>query len=436
MEIAIVGAGSHFTLNLLRSMYQEAEHDDYHLRLMDVRTEPLNALSELVRRLNVLTGRSFQFSCHCDRISALNGADHVLAAFAVDFPASFLRTCWVMRNHGIQFVEGETATPGALMSTLRHLPLLISITEEIREHTGGAWLHIVNNPMPRLALGIIRGTGYTRVVGHCHGTMEVCRHIANLTDTPAEDIDLFVAGINHFHLVQRAVDRRDGRDLLKTLDDLPDEKIEQWKKENFTQWRMYRELGYLVGHGIWHNFDYLPYANHRMFSHRNYNTWERYCLAMQSKREAGAEGEIGSQLTTNGALKRFMHEPEEEQMFAVMRALSCETPPYPFLSGNMPNAGHIPSLPDGVIVELPATVTPEGIELSRAEEPLPLLLELWLRQQVAIHDLSVRATLENSRQAAIEAIACDPSFRDCDCGPDQLLDELLDANRGLVPSLQ
>lgn len=36
---------------------------------------------------------------------------------------------------------------------------------------------------------------------------------------------------------------------------------------------------------------------------------------------------------------------------------------------------------------------------------------------------------------AIEAIACDPAFRDCDRSPGQLLDELLAANQGLVPAL-
>lgn len=435
MEIAVVGAGSHFTLHLLRSMYQGAEHDDYHLRLMDVRTEPLNALSELIPRLNALTGRSFQFSRHHHRASALEGADHVLAAFAVDFPASFLRTCWVMRNHGIEFTEGETATPGALMSTLRHLPPLISITEDIQKRTDGAWLHIINNPMPRLVLGIMESTGYDRVAGHCHGTMEMRKHISNLTDTPARAIDLFVAGINHFHLVQRAVDRRNGRNLLKALENLPKDEVERWKREDFTQWRMYRELGYLIGHGIWHNFDYLPYANHRMFSHRNYNTWERYCLSMQSLRDLGVESEIGSKLTSRDTLKKFMDDPEGEQIFAVMQALSGEAPPYHFLSGNMPNTGHIPCLPDGAIVELPAIVTPRGIELSRAEDPLPSFFTAWLKLQITIHELSVRATLGHSRQAAIETIACDPSFRDSDCAPSRLLDEMLEVNQDLVPSL-
>jgi len=434
VEIAVIGAGSHFTLNLLRALYQTARHDDYHLRFMDLRQEPLDALASLTGRMNTLSGRAFRFSFHRHRVPALAGADHVLAAFAVDFPASFLRTCWVMRNHGISFVEGETATPGALMATLRHLPPLIELTQDLLRHADGAWLHIINNPMPRLVYGIIQGTGYSHVVGHCHGTLHVRQRIAERTGTPEEAIDLFVAGINHFHLALRAVDRRDGRDLLQALRELPLDKVEAWKADEFTQHQLFQELGYLVGHGMWHTFDYLPYANTRLFRHRDLNTWERYCLAMQSRRQAGEE--IGSHLASDDALRCFLDTPEREQLFRVMQALSGETPPYLYLSGNMPNQGHIPELPEGAVVELPATVSTEGVRLHHCDRPLPLIFATWLRLQIAIHQLSVRAVLERGRQAAIEAIALDPAFRDCDCSPGQLLDEMLAANEGLVPALR
>jgi alpha-galactosidase len=435
VDIAIIGAGSHFTLHLLRSLYQTTSHDDYRLRLMDVRRESIEALRQLIPRLNARTGRSIQASYHQEQASAIEGADHVLASFAVDFPGSFLRACWVMHNHGIQFVEGETATPGALLATLRHLPPLLAIAGEMHRRAPAGWLHVINNPMPRLILGVIQGTGFERVVGHCHGTLDTRHRLGELTDTPAEAVDLFVAGINHFHLVRRAIDRRDGRDLLQAIARLPAEKARWWESRDFTQWRMFQELGYFFGCGNWHNFDYVPYSNQRMFRHTADNTWERACLAVQSRRRRGGEGEIGQNLTDETALRAFLETPEREQLVHIMRALSGEVPPYLYLSGNMPNAGYIPNLPDGGVVELPATVTPDGVRLHRCDQPLPLFFETWLRQHLAIHELSVRAVIENSRQAAIEAIACDPAFRDCDCSPGQLLDELLEANRGLVPAL-
>jgi alpha-galactosidase len=436
MRIAVIGAGSHFTLALLRALYQTARHDEYQLRLMDVHPEPLAQLDALLPQLNALTGHAFRWSLHQELVPALEGADHVLAAFAVDFPAAFLRTCWIMHNHGIQFVEGETATPGALMATLRHLPLLLEIARKLQRLAPRAWLHVINNPMPRLVQGIMRGTGYTRVVGHCHGTLAVRAQLARLFELRAEEIDLFVVGINHFHLVQRAVSTRDGRDVLHALKTLQPEKVAQWQASDFTQWRLFEDLGYFIGHGIWHNFDYLPYANTRMFRHSAYNTWERACLAVQARRQVGAAAELGSHLEDEQALRRFIEVPEPEQVFSIMQALSGESGPYRYLSGNMPNAGHVADLPEGAIIEVPAIVSATGIALDHADRPLPLFFSCWLRQQLAIHELSVRVVLEGNRQAAIEAIACDPTFRDCNCGPGQLLDEMLEANRGLVPALR
>jgi hypothetical protein len=41
MRIAVIGAGSQFTLALLRALCQTARHDDYHVCLIDVRPEPV-----------------------------------------------------------------------------------------------------------------------------------------------------------------------------------------------------------------------------------------------------------------------------------------------------------------------------------------------------------------------------------------------------------
>jgi alpha-galactosidase len=210
----------------------------------------------------------------------------------------------------------------------------------------------------------------------------------------------------------------------------------RWEREDYTQWRLYHEIGHFIGCGNWHTFDYVPYCNHRMFRHAHYNTWERACLAVLSRRQAGRGGELGSHLATEEALRTYLDGHEREQMFAIMRALSGDAPPYHYLSGNMPNAGHLGDVPEGTIVELPATVSTAGIALHAFEGALPRVFASWLQQHVGVHELSVRAVLDKSRQAAIEAIAADPVFRDCDCSPGQLLDEMLRANEGLVPALR
>jgi alpha-galactosidase len=221
---------------------------------------------------------------------------------------------------------------------------------------------------------------------------------------------------------------------LESLNQLPPDKQKLWENYHFTQWKLYKEIGYFIGCGEWHTFDYVPYCNQRMYRHSHFNTWDRQNIRVLGNREAGQE--IGSDLKDEKSIEKFLTERETEQMFHTMQALSGESDSYHFLSGNMPNNGLIPNIPEHCIVELPATVTRKGIEMHPTPGSLPLFFENWLQIQTTIAELSVRAVLDHSRQAAIEAIVCDPSFRDCDCSPGQLLDEMLEANKGLVPLLK
>ena len=433
MEIAVIGAGSHFTLNLLRSIYQTAPDEAHHIRLMDTRHEALEALTSLASRFNAATGGRVIYSVHDEQKQAIAGADQVLVAAAVEFPSAYLRTCWVMKDHGINFVEGETATPGALMATMRHLPVVLSVTDDVRAETDSAWVHIINNPMPRLVRGVIRGRGYKRVVGHCHGTIAVRRWLGTLTGVDDAYIDIDVAGINHFHLVRGARDRRNDDDLLAKLEALPQDRDDLWREKDFSQWKMYHELGYLIGHGIWHNFDYLPYANPRMFHHKDLNTWDRANIAVLARRQSGEE--VGGALREEASLTQFLATNESEQVFKIMRALEGETDSYEYLSGNVENGTTWRNLPEEAIIEVPSIVSGRGVLPRQPVRGVPLFFETWVRTQLAVHELSVAAVVEGSRQAAIEAIATDPAFRDADCSPAVLLDEMLAVNEGLVPPL-
>ncbi len=433
MKMTVIGAGSHFTHALVRALYQAPDNENHTLNLFDIREGPLKLTRQLIGKLNEITGRQMECNIFTDRETAVRGADHVLAAFAIDFPNALLRTFNVMKNHGMLFVEGETASPGALMATLRHLPPLMEIAEEMKKSAPGAWLHVINNPMSRLVHGLIYEAGYTRVAGHCHGTMHMKKKLGEIVEVNPDEIDFAVSGINHFHIVQRAVHTPTGRDLLAELHKLTSKQEKRWQEDDFTQWRIFKDVGYCIGHGIWHNFDYTPYANIRLMRYKWCNTWPELATVMQAQRKVQPDP-VTKWLTDDGA-RDFLAEKEHEQIYAIMSALSGQQERYFYLSGNMPNNGHIPELPEGAIVELPAWVDNEGIALIKEEKPLPKFFAQWLQLHLAIHRLSVEATVDRSRRAAIEAIALDPCFRDCNCSPAELLDDMLAANEGSVPEL-
>ncbi len=233
-----------------------------------------------------------------------------------------------------------------------------------------------------------------------------------------------------FHILQRATQLSTGDDLLAKLRTLSPDKKHAWAQMDKTQYYMYRDMGYFFGCGQWHNFDYIPTAGARL-KPETFFTWDACCRGDAKNKKGGAE--IGWHLKTSENFRKFLKEPEREQIFKVMQALSGETGSYHFLSGNNPNEGLIKGLPDEAIVELPATVSKHAIQMQAPPEELPRFFLTWPHQHIALSEMSVDVVLQKNRKLALETVALDACLRDCDCAPELLLSEMLDANAELIP---
>ena len=75
-------------------------------------------------------------------------------------------------------------------------------------------------------------------------------------------------------------------------------------------------------------------------------------------------------------------------------------------------------------------VSGDGVRGLRMD-PLPDGVAAWARQQIAIHELSVRAAIEGSRQLALQALLLDPVVESYNVA-ERVLDELLQSNRDYI----
>jgi alpha-galactosidase len=77
------------------------------------------------------------------------------------------------------------------------------------------------------------------------------------------------------------------------------------------------------------------------------------------------------------------------------------------LAVNILNDGYIENLPPNLVVEVPATVSKNGVRgISLGE--LPKGIAGLLQNQVAVHELTVEAVLKKSKKAALQALLVDP----------------------------
>jgi 6-phospho-beta-glucosidase len=98
---------------------------------------------------------------------------------------------------------------------------------------------------------------------------------------------------------------------------------------------------------------------------------------------------------------------------------------------NLRNDGAIPNLADDDVVEIPARIDRDGAHPIPLAPLAPEMLGL-VQHAKAYERLAIEAAVTGDRTMALKALMTNPLGPDADRAP-ELLDALLDANRGNLP---
>src|SRR5207248_5093628 len=158
-----------------------------------------------------------------DRAEALPGADFVVVAVERDRFASWRKDWEIPIAHGIVHSYGENGGPGGLAHSLRQIPLVLEICDDIQSQAPNALVINYSNPLTRVCLAITRYTNL-RTVGLCHGVAMAFPKIGRVMgwvtapeDTPEEraqeqavvdSIDIEACGLNHITFITKMNDKR------------------------------------------------------------------------------------------------------------------------------------------------------------------------------------------------------------------------------------
>ena len=87
--------------------------------------------------------------------------------------------------------------PGGMSRALRNIPVLVGVARDMEELCPDAWLLNVTNPMTTLCRAVTEATSI-RTVGLCHEITITHLLLSLLLDASYFDVDMTVAGVNHF----------------------------------------------------------------------------------------------------------------------------------------------------------------------------------------------------------------------------------------------
>ena len=436
-KITLVGAGSvSFGLSTLQDIvaYADALRGST-VALTDVNVESLDLMMRVARGLNAEADASLVIEGTSDPRAALDGAEFVIVAVAVDRSATWKKDWEIPLRCGVRQVLGENGGPGGLGHTLRSAHLMLEVGRVIEEVAPDAWVLNFTNPMSRVCLALERATSL-RFVGLCHqigAAYQIAGRVLGLIDKPKDwdehrtqqevlhrRLDVKAAGLNHFTFIYDLRDNETGADLYpefrERLANMPPD-FEPLSR------RLMDSFGLFPATGDGHAGEYVSFACETSdMKGFDFDEWDRWGEEMKAKLRQAVAGER--------SFREYLGHTSGERAIQIIDAMLHNKNQYE-LALNIPNHGCIPGLPDWAVVEVPGVVSGAGI--SGLHVPaLPPGITALLAQQVAVQDRAVEAAIHGDRQAALQALLLDPVVPSYEAAV-QILDELLVVHAPYLP---
>ena len=405
MKIAVVGAGSTYTPELVSGLSREREAIDVsELVLHDVDAERLDVVGSLAQRMLLHQGFEGRLESTGELDRALDGADFVLIQIRVGGQEARFQDETVPLACGC--IGQETTGAGGLAKAFRTVPVVLSIAEQVRERAAdGAWIVDFTNPVGIVTRALL-DAGH-RAVGLCNVAIGFQRSFARWLDVEPTRIVVDQVGLNHLTWV-RAV-HLDGDDVLsQLLADHGDELADGLELPR----RLFDELGAIPSY-------YLRYfyAHDRVLAEQLGGT-PRAARVMEIEREL-LELYRDPALTEKPALLEQRGGAfYSEAAVGLVRSLASGDGAVHEV--DLRNAGTLEGLADDDVVEVPARVERDEITPLPQEPLAPELLGLV--QHVAAYErLAAQAAEQGDLAVARKALLAHPLI-----GQDELAGELLE----------
>lgn len=421
-KIVFLGAGSiSFGMSMLRDLVTTRELRGSTLTLVTQHADTAARAADLARYLSGKAAADLNIEATTDRRAALDGASFVVNATAIERNRLWKLDFEIPKKYGIRQTLGENGGAGGLFFTLRTLPMIFDFVRDMEEICPKALLINFSNPESRIVMALGRYSKI-RCIGLCHGISGSRWQVAEIMGLPAEDVDVWGAGLNHFQCLMQIRHRKTGEDLYPRLKAAEASFVSPTSP--LTR-RLFRAFGYWLTCGDEHLGEYFSYG------------WEAgekgYDFAADERWRAEFAHSVSQVLAGSADMPGWWIEPSGERGGAVIAAEFLNQKRI-LDSGIVYNQGAIPNLPGNLAVEIPVMVDAAGVH-PISLGPLPDPIAKLMSMQASVQQLSVDAAVHASKETALQALLIDPAINSA-AAAEKLLDELWEINRPYIRKCQ
>ncbi|MEJ2248124.1 MAG: alpha-glucosidase [Candidatus Lokiarchaeota archaeon] len=401
-KIVLIGAGSlQFGLGSAGSILASEILEESTICLHDINEEHLKLANTACEEAIEKRELNFSLESTTDRKEALEEATFIINS--IEIPPRF--ELWeqdyqIPVKYGNKQIFGENGGPGGLFHSLRIIPPILDICEDIIDICPKAFLINFSNPMSRVCLAVKRKFPSLKFVGLCHEFHFAITHLPRILDKEIEDLEVKMGGLNHFGILLDIRDKKSGEDLYPEV-----------RKKGLEYLEGLNTLDVDLVKFILKHYGYLPYTTDSHYG--EYIQWAYDVADLPGVKQfkevymasINYEGKKVRRLIKKGKGDRLV-KPDDERAIPIIEGIISNDKHIEY-SVNIPNNGIISNLPEDLVVECPAIINKEGVKGIKLGI-YPKGLAALLRTQASVQDLAVEAAITNSKKNALRALLADP----------------------------
>lgn len=379
-----------------------------------------------------------QFAYTTDPETAFTDVDFVMAHIRVGKYAMREKDEKIPLKYGV--VGQETCGPGGIAYGMRSIGGVLEILDYMEQYSPGAWLLNYSNPAAIVAEATRRLRPHSRILNICDMPIDLEEKMAAICGLESrKEMSVSYFGLNHFGWWTQIHDKQ-GRDLMPVikehmaangfadaLSETNQHVDDSWKQT----FQKARDV-YAVDPDTIPN-TYLKYYLFPDYVVRHSNpeyTRANEVMDGREKTVFGACREIIARGTSEGC--GFEADAHATYIVDLACAIAKNTRERMLLI--VPNEGSIENFDRTAMVEIPCIVGSNGYE-KICQGSIPQFQKGLMEQQVSVEKLTVEAWITGSYQKLWQALTLSRMVPSAEVAK-QILDELIEANKGYWPELK
>ena len=401
--MVLIGAGSAvFTQGLVMDMISQKWDEPWELGLVDIDKTSVDAMGIICKKMvsEKKLDDVIKITCTVDRKEVLSGANFVVTTIGVGGRRAWEKDVFIPREFGIYQPVGDSVAPGGLSRSMRMIPAMVAIAEDVKKFCPNAYFFNYSNPMTTNCIAVQKETGFP-IIGLCHGVKNGLNRVAKFADLDEKLLSGYVVGLNHFVICYKLF--YDGVDAWPLFKAAIDRK------------GVGNEIGPISADFV-KRYTAYPVSDDRHYSEflPHYFGKGAYFGKTLGVEAFSFEGTIGHGDDKFKKTLEMAKSPdplpeefwnklhgEHEQLMEIVQSILHDR--RQVFDINIPNNGSVPSLPKNAVLERPAVATADGF-VPLMMEDFPSIFTGMLSQHIGIAALTVDAALQGNRDLFVEAI--------------------------------